>query len=226
MKPVVGLSCSFEENRYFLKHQYADAVFAAGAIPVILPYVPEEEIAPTLDRLDGLLLTGGDDVSPACYGEEPHPRTEATTLRRDRFELLALEEAFGRSMPVFGICRGLQILNVYLGGSLFQDIPETFGAHHEDGVFHPVLVEKGSDLYGLSGPQYRSNSFHHQALNRLGRGITPIAYSHEGIVEAISHERENVFGVQWHPERSDDTVSHGLFRRFVTFAEAYRRGNG
>ena len=80
MKPVVGLSCSFEENRYFLKHQYADAVFAAGAIPVILPYVPEEEIAPTLDRLDGLLLTGGDDVSPACYGEEPHPRTEATTL--------------------------------------------------------------------------------------------------------------------------------------------------
>lgn len=178
------------------KENYAAAVKACGGIPV-LEYNPEE-----LDSFDGLILCGGSDIDPAYYGEEING-SEKIDLERDEAEF-ALAKAFLKAgKPVFGICRGYQLLNILFGGSLHQHI-ETAHIHRADengDKVHPVIAEKESILSGLYGERFSVNSSHHQAIKVIGEGLRVTLRSEEGVIEGFEHEHLPVLGVQWHPER-------------------------
>ena len=179
-------------------------------------------------RCDGLLLTGGDDVDPALFGEPPHPAYEPAEPGRDAFELALIAQALAADLPVFAICRGLQVLNVAAGGTLIQDIPTEPGRFesHSLGpptrIAHPVAVVAGSRLAGLLGGRASGgfcdvNSRHHQAIRTLGSGLTVTATAPDGIVEGVeSPAHRFCVGVQWHPESFYRTGEFGaLFRGFV-----------
>lgn len=210
---------------------YPRAVLAAGGTPVLLALHDPESYpgvaAQQLEHADGLLLTGGPDVSPLAYGEQPHVRLGATIPERDRFELALIAEARRRELPVLAICRGIQILNVAYGGTLYQDLPsEVPGAiQHEQAsarhvLSHQVEVSPGSRLAGVLGNAgtIGVTSFHHQAVKRPGEGLAVVATAPDGLVEAVeATDHPWILGVQWHPEMSHpvDLAAKRLFAGFV-----------
>lgn len=188
---------------------YVRAIEAAGALPVVLPPLGPSEIPRLLARLDGLVLSGGPDLAPAAYGAKPHVELGSTEPRLDAFEYRVAREAFRLDMPILGICRGVQTLNVARGGTLHQHLPDVVGdaiAHRqiEDGRLptHPVDILPASRLATLLGTtRMNVNSFHHQAVDRLGSGLRPCAWAPDGTIEAIEDPgRPLVLGVQWHAE--------------------------
>ncbi|WP_326569211.1 gamma-glutamyl-gamma-aminobutyrate hydrolase family protein [Amycolatopsis rhabdoformis] len=233
-KPVIGLTTYVEQAKFLawdteatlLHRVYADCVLAAGGIPVLLP--PLTDAYETLvDRIDGLVLTGGADVEPHRYGAEPHP---ATYVRPDRdafeFGLFAAARAAGK--PVLGVCRGLQVISVALGGTLAQHLPETLGdtAHQPApatfGTSSITLVD-GTRAAALLGPEAKGHCYHHQAIDRLGEGLVASGHAADGTVEAAEVPgAEFVLGVQWHPEQ--DTEDVRLFRALVEAALAEATG--
>jgi len=237
-KPLIGLSSYAEPARWAAWHapaallplNYAEQVAAADGIPVLLPPVPG--IAAAVGRLDALVLTGGGDIDPAAYGAAPHPRTGSVNAARDRAELDLLAAALAGGLPVLGICRGLQLLNVACGGTLHQhlaDLGADGGADHtpQPGTFgrHPVRVAAGSrlaDIWPEDGPLLVPTA-HHQAIDRLGTGLTATAWAADGIIEAAEltggEHHPFVLAVQWHPEAGDDPR---LLQALV--AAARRRG--
>jgi putative glutamine amidotransferase len=222
MQPVIGITASPRVDAqphgafpfWVLNEGYADAVTAAGGVPVILPSVPGSADA-LLDRLDGVLFSGGADVDPARYGAaEVHPSTYGIDPRRDAFELELTERAVARAVPVLGICRGIQVINVALGGSLIQDIgpasrPDAPFDHrqHEAGlaaheIGHEARMADHPVLRGVFGAATVGvNSFHHQVLDRVAPALEPVAWSPDGMVEAVVGAGNGfLLGVQWHPE--------------------------
>ena len=174
---------------------YADKLAAAGALPMHVPAGADPvEVAA---RVDALVLTGGTDVDPALYGEEPHPTVRVDRARDDR-ELALLAAALERDLPVLAICRGLQLLNVHLGGTLHQHLADhPVGA---DGV-HEVRFTEGSTLRGIYGPRCPVNSLHHQSVATPGAGLACVGHAPDGVVEAVELTGRPVVGVQWHPEQ-------------------------
>jgi gamma-glutamyl-gamma-aminobutyrate hydrolase PuuD len=234
VKPVIGLSSYAEPARWaawdapaaLLPLSYANQVAAAGGVPVLLPPVPG--IAAAVGRLDGLVLTGGGDIDPAAYGAEPHPRTGRVSADRDRAELDLLAAALAAGLPVLGICRGLQLLNIARGGTLHQhlaDLGPAGNAGHapQPGTFgsHPVRVVAGSMLAGIlnADQPLAVPTAHHQAIDRLGAGLTATAWAPDGIIEAVEltggDHHPFVLAVQWHPEEGDDPR---LFQALVAAA--------
>jgi putative glutamine amidotransferase len=209
---------------------YLRALEAAGALPMVIPPLPEEAIGPLLDRLDGICLSGGPDLDPATYGAEPHPDLGPTELELDRFELEVAKGADARGLPILAICRGTQALNVARGGSLIQHLPDVSAelAHRQttpgDQTSHPAEVEPRSRLAAaleddeIPVPDCLDvNSFHHQGIERLGSGLKISARAPDGTAEAIEDPSHPfLIGVQWHAE----TLVHrpheaALFRHFV-----------
>jgi len=188
------------------KTEYIRSVEVAGGTPLLLPNSPDETtIADALALADGLLLTGGGDVAPQRYGQTAHPSVGRVDPLRDATEIQAIREALRRDVPILGICRGIQVINVALGGTLIQDIAAHFGpdaAVNHRGVDHPVRVEPGSSLAEIwPGGELRVNSRHHQAVGRLGEGLKAIAWAPDGIVEGVeSADGSAVLGLQCHPE--------------------------
>lgn len=233
--PLIGISAYCEQARWgvweapamVLPRRYADRVSAAGGIPVLLPPVPGIEDA--LGRLDGLVLSGGGDIDPARYRAEPAPETTSVREERDTAEFALLAAAMERQLPVLGICRGLQIINVARGGSLHQHLPAVVG--HDGhapvpGAFgaHPVHVAPGSRLAGILGrdevdPPIAAPTHHHQAVDKLGDGLVPTAWAADGTIEAFELDAgadgSFLVAVQWHPEAGDDP---SLFRALVAAA--------
>lgn len=215
----------------YVGEDYPRAVLAAGGTPVLLalhdPDAYPGVAAQQLEHADGLLLSGGVDVSPLTYGEQPHARLGATIPERDRFELALIAEARRRELPVLAICRGIQMLNVAYGGTLYQDLPSQFpGAIQHDQasarhvLSHHVEVAAGSRLAGLLGDAgtIGVTSFHHQALKRVGEGLAVVATAPDGLVEAVeATDHPWIVGVQWHPEMSHplDPAATSLFAGFV-----------
>jgi putative glutamine amidotransferase len=213
--PLIGVSTSItvgaSPERAYVNSTYLHAVQQAGGVPVPLP--PQLSAA-SLQRLgaelDGLLLTGGGDVDPALWGEAPHPKLYDVAPSRDTLETSALHLALGRSLPVLAVCRGLQVLNVALGGTLYQDVatePGTQLPHSQkeprDQPTHKVKVASGSRLAEtLGADELEVNSMHHQAIHRLGRGLTAVAWAPDQLVEGAEWDdpARFVLGVQWHPE--------------------------
>jgi putative glutamine amidotransferase len=210
---------------------YPRSLERTGAIPVVLPPMDLEHVDALLDRLGGLMISGGPDVHPSVYGEEPHELLGPTEPDLDAFELELLRQADARGMPILGICRGSQLLNIARGGTLIQDVPEAVGdqighRQEEPGRIptHTIVVAAGTRLEGVLGRQENDvNSFHHQAVKQLGDGLRATAWAPDGVVEAIeSPDRDFVVGVQWHAESlSDREDQAGLFNGFVAAAVRY-----
>ncbi|HEX2167382.1 MAG TPA: gamma-glutamyl-gamma-aminobutyrate hydrolase family protein [Longimicrobiales bacterium] len=223
----------------FLYTSYIRALEQIGLAPVLItPTHSPAAIAALLDACCGLVLSGGEDVEPSRYGEKPSPALGATLAERDTMEFSALDCALRLDMPVFGICRGCQVLNVHLGGSLYQDIDTERPGHllHQQLApwshrTHKATVHPGSLLHRTVGvDELRINSFHHQAVKELGRDLRVVARAEDGLVEAIEHEsREWVLGVQWHPERNeaeapDTDPDRRLFAGFRDAVRQYAHG--
>ena len=235
--PVVGLTTYLERatqgvwdvRASFLPQQYFEAVTASGAAAVLLPpqASPERAAEVVLDGLDGLILTGGLDVQPELYGAERHPLSDPARPDRDAWELALLRGARARRIPVFGICRGLQLINVAAGGTLHQHLPEALGTERYKlggGVFarNTVRVEDGTRLAGLVGAgPLPVHSYHHQGIDRVGDGLLVTARSDEGLVQAIELPgADYLVAVQWHPE--EDAADRRLFLGLVAAASAFR----
>lgn len=207
---------------------YVRAVEAAGALPVVVPPLGAQDISRVVDRLDGLVLSGGPDIAPATYGATPHQELGLTEPRLDVFECAIAEEALRRQVPILGICRGAQTLNVARGGTLHQHLPDVVGeviAHRQtvDGRVptHPVTILPGSRLAMVLGASRLSvNSFHHQAVDRLGSGLRACAWAPDGAVEAIEDpEHSFVVAVQWHAETLQSVPDQlTLFQELVRVA--------
>lgn len=199
---------------------YLDALWRAGAVPVVLP-VHRGDAAELVERVDGVVLTGGGDLTPASFGGR-EGAAEGVDERRDGFELALVHAALHTATPVLGICRGLQVLNVALGGTLVADLPADRGtaAHWDTGSWnapvHAVRVEPDSRLFEVTGPTTMVNSMHHQAVDRLGDGLTVAARAPDGVVEAVERACPFVLAVQWHPECLAPAQPHqGVFDMFV-----------
>jgi putative glutamine amidotransferase len=187
---------------------YLDAVAAAGGIPVILAPLPARRLESIIERLDGVCLSGGPDIEPACYGADAHAELGPTEPEVDLFELGLVRAARRRGLPVLAICRGMQVLNVARGGTLVQHVPDLGDAiaHRQrepaSQPTHAVSVAPDSKLCRIvDGERIDVNSFHHQAVDRLGAGLQPVAWADDGVVEAVevAHDLFTI-GVQWHAE--------------------------
>jgi len=195
---------------------YLDGIVAAGGLPVVLPALDPSLAADALDGLDGLLLTGGGDVEPARFGAAPHPECGPPEAARDGWELALVPAARTAGIPILGICRGIQVLNVAYGGTLVQHLPgQGIEGHDEEGraaeEIHGVRVAPGSLVRRVLGADdVRANTLHHQAVDPLGlgRGVEVTGVANDGVIEAIEVPGESVVGVQWHPELLLDRAPH------------------
>lgn len=222
-----------ERRRYTLGKNYVHSLIAAGGVPVLTPTALDEATIYEFFRAaDAVMLTGGDDVDPALYGEEKHEKTGGIDPDRDRVETALTRWAVAENKPLLGICRGIQVMNVALGGSLIQDIPSqapselTHAGHWHgaarDQVLHTVRCDADSRAALLLGAEVGVNSFHHQSINRVGDAYVVTGRSTDGIVEAIEIPSQRFcLGVQWHPEEMaagrEDMLS--LFRALVQAAQ-------
>ncbi|MBQ8814826.1 MAG: gamma-glutamyl-gamma-aminobutyrate hydrolase family protein [Lachnospiraceae bacterium] len=236
-KPIIGLTSSYEKtdkaDYVFSNHSYLNSIRRFGGIPLIIPTEGEDDELEVLVGLcDGILLSGGDDIDPALYGEEALNDTLQLTPVRDAVERKVCDLAVKRELPMFGICRGVQMMNVYFGGSLYQDIPaqiETDIKHRMDPpahrTCHQCIIEKDTPLYELIGrEEIGVNSHHHQAVKSVAPGFTVMGRAEDGIVEAIyDPSRPFVWGVQWHPERIWD-IEDSSAKLFEAFIEACKNG--
>jgi putative glutamine amidotransferase len=227
--PLIGLTTYVrnDDNRFQLPAAYCDAVVRAGGAPALLPPV-KVDVAAWLARLDGLILTGGGDVDPASYAGEVHAANYGMNRQHDDHEITVVRKALQLELPVLAICRGAQILNVALGGTLIQHIPDEVGeqvTHRlppRKPTPHPVTIQPGSKLAGILGcSQCTPVSWHHQAIDQLGQGLQVAARAADGIVEAVELPGYRwLAAVQWHPELSaaTDPVQQRLFDQFVQAA--------
>jgi gamma-glutamyl-gamma-aminobutyrate hydrolase PuuD len=228
MRPLIGITTYREQARWgtwdvsaiLLPASYADAVADAGGEPVLLPTGAVS--AEVVTRLDGLVVAGGADVDPARYGQAAGPHTTVVRPERDESELAVLQAALDRDLPLLAVCRGMQLLNVALGGSLLQHVPTVPGTGcHQPGPgryqHREVTTAPGTELRRLLGPTATGDCHHHQALDRIGRGLTATAWAEDGLVEGVELAGHRFcVGVQWHPEAGTDD------RLFAALVEAAR----
>ena len=224
--PIIGISASKTASA---GSNYVKAVRKAGGIPLIIPITGDkEELAEILERLDGIIMTGGEDVEPARYGEAALPELGEVFPDRDEFDINLIRMAAEEGLPILGICRGAQVMNVAFGGTLYQDIPsqlpDTFinhriGARNE--VMHTVRIAEGTKLHSLLGESAGVNTSHHQAVKDVAPGFIISALSEDGVVEAIEKEgAECIIGVQFHPEAFTANGNDSLLPIFTHLIEA------
>lgn len=231
-RPLIGITTYVEDAAWghwqleaaLIPYDYVRAIERAGGRAVLVP-PSVEGVEETLDALDGILFSGGNDLDPESYGADAHPETTGTRTERDRGELALLEGALARDMPMLAVCRGFQVLNVARGGDLVQHLPDAVG--HEQhravkGVFseHDVRIDDASRLGSVLGGEVPVKSHHHQGVGRVGDGLREAAWADDGTVEALEDpEKRFAVGVLWHPEAGEDMK---LFEALVAEAGAYR----
>jgi len=239
-KPIIGISASMifeEKDELFLgdkyscvAHSYVDAIYKSGGIPVVLPILKDiSAIREQVKLLDGIVLSGGRDVDPHFYGEEPLEKLEAIFPERDVHETALIKAATDLKKPIFAICRGMQILNVVYGGTLYQDlslIPGNVLKHNQVSKptlkTHKIQIEENSIISEIFGKETMVNSFHHQALDKVADDFKVVARASDGVVEAIEHKTYKfLVGVQWHPEMLavECDEARELFKRLIEEAK-------
>lgn len=236
-KPVIGISASisFDKDEYFAGFEHVNVSYAcvdsikrANALPMVIPVIDDPEVVSSLvEKLDAVLLSGGHDVNPLLWNEEPYKKLSGILPKRDKFDFLLIKSAYEQKKPIMGICRGCQILNVYFGGSLWQDIDEHvefYIKHKQQAAYneatHSIQVEKKSGLYHILGDKVLVNSYHHMAIKNPGAGFEVTARAQDGIIEMIENFSSDsfMFGVQWHPEMLSErnTKMQEPFNYFVS----------
>ncbi len=223
MKPVIGITCfvkdasygNWERNAAILPSAYISMVNKVGGVPLIIP--PAGDMTVILDSIDGLIVSGGPDISPASYGEEAGSMTTEFYPEQDFSEMGLISEALNRDMPLLGICRGMQILSVVHGGKMHQHLETTPGHEGHGGFFgesteHGVVVEEGTHLASLMGRSFSVNSLHHQGVSDPGSLEVSARAEHDGLIEGVERsDKKFCIGVQWHPERKGhDILFSGL----------------
>jgi putative glutamine amidotransferase len=237
-KPVIGITGAFIKHNAFMEgvyvhHDYHRSVAAAGGIPIVLPFINPEAALEAAALCDGIIMSGGEDVDPLYYGEEPHPHLGYTNRERDETELALIRHALDHNIPLLAVCRGVQILNVALGGTLIQDIPSQWSEplqHSQKAErsrdTHAVALEPGSWLAEILGEQrIRVNSLHHQALKDVADDLKVAAKASDGIIEAVEYTGSSfAIGVQWHPESMTATnpLMKRLFEAFIARCKQQR----
>ena len=231
-RPVVGITTYVTQAQWgywdveaaLVPASYVRAIERAGGRPVLIP-PSEDGVEETLAAVDGLLFSGGSDLDPELYDQEPHDETFGVVPERDRAELALLQAALARDMPVLAVCRGSQVLNVARGGDLVQHLPDVVGDDkhkHTPGTFgdHDVTLEEGTRLASLLGERAPVKSHHHQGFGRVGDGLRVAAHAEDGTIEAVEDpSRRFALGVLWHPEAGEDLK---LFEELVRAAGEYR----
>lgn len=228
MTPIIAILGAIDDERTLsLKGAYAHAIEKFGGLPIVIPYTENEEaLDGYIELCDGVLFSGGCDVEPKNFGEETKAACGKIQLFRDSLELSFFKKAFEAKKPIMGICRGAQLINVALGGSLYQDIPSEISTdishrQKESGEIsaHEIRILSDTPLMELIGEEKIAvNSFHHQSIKALGEGLEVMAFAEDGIVEAVCFNGENyVIGYQWHPEKLRDTDQYKklLFNDFI-----------
>lgn len=229
LRPIVGVIPLWddEKNSIWMLPDYMDGLREAGAVPIVLPLTSnEDEISQAMDLVQGVLFTGGHDVSPQMYGEEPIDDSVSCCDVRDKMEKIVLEISLKQNKSVLGICRGIQFINVALGGTLYQDLPSQYGSkveHHQNPPYdipvHEVYLNPETPLYELLKKERISvNSYHHQAVKCLAPSLSIMATSSDNLIEGVYRADKKFFwAVQWHPEYSykKDDVQRKIFEEFV-----------
>jgi putative glutamine amidotransferase len=237
-RPRIGIPMRIElaTDRFYLSRHYSEAVEAAGGVPVHISLIPKFDYVDTVvEGLEGILLPGSDsDVDPLRYGQQPHPQLGSVHTIKDETDLLVIEAAERRELPILAICFGMQVLNVSRGGTLIQDIRSQVkdAIKHEQGVprdrpSHRVSLSEGTKLSNIAGTlDALVNSHHHQAIESIGANLVATAWTTDGVIEALEDPRPDRFilAVQWHPELGwkDDVLSQRLFKSFVNQAKEAR----
>ena len=226
MKPIIGLTMYDIDKKLDINNAYLDSVEQAGGIPICIPNATEETVEALLSIVDGLLLIGGEDVDPFLFGEEPHQKIGRIVRQRDDSDLLLMKHAFEKQMPILGVCRGAQVMNVAFGGTIIQDIPSQV----ENALGHKQLSKRGALAHSVKvltpkfkaifeDDEFRVNTFHHQSVDELGKGLVLSAIAKDGVIEGIEHESHPYcVAVQWHPEELapvGDVYAQRLFKSFV-----------
>ena len=237
MKPIVGVMPLWDEEKdsLWMLPGYLDGLRQAGGLPVIFPFTEDaQELDQLVNMCDGFLFTGGQDVSPERYHEAPLPELGEICPKRDVMEKIVLEKAISADKPILGICRGIQLINAALGGTLYQDIPTQHPSdtdHHQPAPYdlpiHEIALVKGSPLHRcLKTDRLPVNSCHHQAIKQLAPGLEPMAAAPDGLIEAVYMPGQTfLWAVQWHPEFSfrRDIYSRMIFASFVEAMDNKRR---
>lgn len=211
--PVIGITTDIEDEYFKLKRQYSDAVVRAGGVPVLIP--PAMSTTLCAERINGLLIPGGDDINPFYYNEAKIFRVKPVSKKRSDFEISLLQEVINLNKPVLGICYGMQLINVFFGGLLYQDIDLQVSVeiNHKKN-YHMIVITENRFL---KKGTFSVNSTHHQAIKELGRGLLAFAFSTDNLIEAFYKEDYPfLVGVQWHPELMiEDENALSLFKSFV-----------
>jgi putative glutamine amidotransferase len=241
MRPLIGIPCDGNlrstRRRYSLGQRYCRALFTVGCAPILIPLLDDDEVLlDTYQRLDGLLLAGGGDIAPHYFGQTRSARLRSVDLPRDRAELFLARQAVRDDLPLLAICRGIQILNVALGGTLYQDIPaqipqalrhDFHPEHSRNYLGHEVWVRPGTRLADiLRAERLGVNSFHHQSVKAVPPGLRVAATAPDGVIEAVEAQHKRfIVGVQWHPEElvEDDPRMRRLLEAFVEEARGALR---
>ena len=240
MPPVIGITTQPKQSKtpageidsHMLPHTYTDSVIRAGGIPTLLAPVPNGAVPLLLDRVDGIVLSGGGDIEAHRYGAENHETMGRMDFDRDEFEIEIVRQAQRRNLPMLAICRGLQVVTVALGGTLVQDIPSEIGSMDHTVIGHavydghqPVRLEPTCRVAKAVGQtDLMVNSIHHQAVADLAPGFRAVGWAADGVIEAIEYDDPTwpLLAVQWHPEylgHKDDAASHALFEALVVTAQ-------
>ena len=228
MNPIIGMLAEVDNNFVTtLQKTYISSVAESGGIPVMIPYLEKDDTIDCLIELcDGFLFTGGCDIDPRYYGEEASPLCGPIQCYRDGLEFNVFEKAIESGKPIMGICRGCQLINVALGGTLYQDIPSELNTkilhrqtEPQNEPSHSVTIKRGTPLFELIGnDEMTANSFHHQAVKQTGKGLKSMAVADDGIIEALYCESEQyIRAYQWHPERlyTSDRNNKLIFDDFI-----------
>ena len=226
MKPIIGITARYMKGddgrkKYFVNRYYCDKLSRLGAIPFMLVPQDEQDLDVLLQQVDGVLIPGGEDADPKYFNEEVHPTCTVVDPMIDEMDLHVINACLKNNVPLLGICRGHQMINIALGGSLYQDIPSQYPnaiSHSQEfAEIHPphhlIYTTEGSLIQQLVGKEYPVNSFHHQSLKDIGKGLTVTATSSDGIVEAI--EGDNILAFQFHPEMMHNEQSDALFTHWI-----------
>lgn len=237
MEPVIGITAGFNnsEGKHFLTDYYIQAIQSLGGIPLILPALDIKLVGRIYNLVDGLIFSGGSDVDPEYFNQPPLKGMGEITPNRDKFEIALAQKALAGHKPVLGICRGIQVLNIAAGGDIYQDLEGVTKQEHDQKApkwypFHNIEIDPNSLLFKLIGKtRVKVNSFHHQSVSKIGRDFKKVAWTEDGLTEAIESIEQDkiIIGVQWHPECSWDRYEYEkkLFQFLITKAEELKKQN-